>query len=231
MLIVGAYNKAFPRAIATAAARITQLHKSWIATGMAPPRQKQNKYKVVITKKKKTSIISSMALGCLALAMGLVLAPKAQAAKPVNATATGQSIMVNLQAEGTFAIVQTLTYKYNRDTAATYFDNLWDGNPPAVSPGNIHDNSDIVTVGPSLIPVVESECTPTTVPPGPPAVDATEVNPGHHWVVGENQCNFLNGTALTGATYTQDATASASCHRAHKQALKDFLAPTRPRFA
>ena len=88
---------------------------------------------------KKTLKISSMALGCLALAMGFVLAPKAQAAKPVNGTLTGQSIMVNLQAEGTFAIVQTLTYKYNRDTAATYFTNLWDGDAPDVSLGNIHE--------------------------------------------------------------------------------------------
>jgi hypothetical protein len=163
---------------------------------------------------KKSLIISAFGVGCLALAMSLTLAPKAQAAKPTNGTLTGQSIMVNLQAEGTFAIVQTLTYHYNQNTAATYFTNLWDESDPTVSLGNIHDTSNTITVGPSPIPVVESECTPTTSPPGPPAPDATELNPGHpghHWVVGENQCNFLDGTPLTGATYTQDATASASC--------------------
>ena len=62
-----------------------------------------------------------MALGCLALAMGLALAPKAHAAKPVTATQTGQSIMVNLKAEGTYAIVETNSYRYNFNTAEAYF--------------------------------------------------------------------------------------------------------------
>ena len=61
-----------------------------------------------------------MALGCLALAMGLALAPKAHAAKPVTATQTGQSIMVNLKAEGTYAIVETNSYRYNFNTAEAY---------------------------------------------------------------------------------------------------------------
>jgi hypothetical protein len=38
-------------------------------------------------------------------------------------TQTGQGIMVNLQANGTFAITQTDTYEYNEATAATYFTN------------------------------------------------------------------------------------------------------------
>jgi hypothetical protein len=91
---------------------------------------------------KKTLIISSTALGCLAFALGLVLVPKAHAAKPPTATQTGQSIMVNLLAEGTFAIVETNTYEYNFNTAAGYFTNAWDGNPPAVSSNtSSHDST------------------------------------------------------------------------------------------
>ena len=71
-----------------------------------------------------------MAVGCLALAAGTVFVPKAQAAKPVTGTLTGQSIMVNLLAEGTFAIVETKTYEYNHNIAATYFTNAWDGDAP-----------------------------------------------------------------------------------------------------
>jgi hypothetical protein len=66
---------------------------------------------------KKSLIISTMALGCLAIAMGLVLAPKAQAAKPATATLTGQSIMVNLDAAGTFTIHENQTWKYDEDAA------------------------------------------------------------------------------------------------------------------
>jgi hypothetical protein len=77
---------------------------------LASPRQKTKQIQSSNYKNEKTSIISSMALGCLALAMGLALAPKAHAAKPVTATQTGQSIMVNLKAEGTYAIVETNSY-------------------------------------------------------------------------------------------------------------------------
>jgi hypothetical protein len=156
-----------------------------------------------------------MALGCLALAMGLVPAPKANAAKPPTATQTGQSIMVNLLAEGTFAIVETNTYEYNFDTAAGYFTNAWDGNPPAVSSNtSSHDSTTNNVVTP---PAVESPCTPSITDPFPgsaPQADANKLydgHPGHNDVVGNNGCTFLNGGLLTGDTYQQTATASGSC--------------------
>jgi hypothetical protein len=153
----------------------------------------------------KKSIISSMALGCLALATGLVLGPKAHAAKPVTATQTGQSIMVNLLAEGTFAIVQNETYHYNKNIAATYFTNLWDGIAPTVASANGYPKTKSTTaVVPAPPPAVESPCVPTTSAPGAPLPDASKLNgPGNNDVVGDNQCNFLNGTALTGDTYQQ----------------------------
>src|ERR1041385_8211263 len=54
-------------------------------------------------------------------------------------TKTAQSIQVNLHAEGSFAIVETQTFKYNIETAATYFTNAWDGGTPVLKqsqPGN-----------------------------------------------------------------------------------------------
>jgi hypothetical protein len=38
---------------------------------------------------------------------------QALAGKPENATQTGQSIMVNFDAQGTYALVQNITYRYN----------------------------------------------------------------------------------------------------------------------
>ena len=79
-----------------------------------------------------------MALGCLTLAVGLVLAPKAQAAKPVNSTLTGQSIMVNLDAAGTYTIHENQTWKYDEDAAAALFTNAPDGNSAVVSNCSSH---------------------------------------------------------------------------------------------
>jgi hypothetical protein len=151
---------------------------------------------------KKTSIISSMALGCLALAMGLVLAPEAQAAKPVNSTLTGQSIMVNLDAAGTFTIHENQTWKYDEDVAAALFTNLPDGNAPAVSCSS--QTSGPTSTFEAAPQPVASACDPTVNEPPVPAPDATELNTvGKSDVVGQNKCNFLDGTPLIGATYTQ----------------------------
>jgi hypothetical protein len=158
---------------------------------------------------KKTLIISTMALGCLALAMGLVLAPKAQAAKPVSATLTGQSIMVNLDAAGTFTIHENQTYKYDEDAATLLFSNTQVGDP-AVS-------CNIQTSGPTTTfettdPGATPPCDPLVTAPSVPIPDASEVNAnGENDVVGDNKCAFLDGTALTGSTYTQSDSNSAQC--------------------
>lgn len=171
--------------------------------------------KSVNTYMRKTLIISRIRLGCLALALGLVLTAKGNAAKPTNASQTAQSIMVNLLAEGTFAIVETNTYEYNFNTAAGYFTNAWDGSPPAVvSNTTSHDSTQNNVVSP---PSVLSPCTPIIADPYPgpaPAPNPGKLydgHPGHNDVVGVNGCAFLNGGLLTGDTYTQTATASGSC--------------------
>jgi hypothetical protein len=132
--------------------------------------------------------------------------------KPVTATQTGQSIMVNLLAEGTFAIVETNTYRYNFNTAETFFTNAWDENPPAVSSSTTsHDSTTNNVVDP---PPVGLPCTPSISPPFAPPADANKLydgHPGANDVVGDNGCDFLNGGLLTGDVYTQTATASGSC--------------------
>jgi hypothetical protein len=156
-----------------------------------------------------TTLTDLLGLGAC-LAVILALAPTAQAA---TKTLTGQSIMANLYAEGTFAIVQTDTYHYNLDSAAALFSNAWDGSDPAVS-----CNSS--TSGPTMTfevtdPGVGTPCDPTVTPPATPDADSKKLkrddHPGQNDVVGANRCAFLDGTALTGLTYTQTASANAQC--------------------
>jgi hypothetical protein len=150
-----------------------------------------------------------MALGCLTLAVGLVLAPKAHAASP---TLTGQSIMVNLDAAGTFTIHENQTWKYDEDAAAALFTNAPDGNSLVVSNCSSHTSGPTTTVE-ATDPGVQSPCDPGTVSvPVVPSPDASKLNGnGESDVVGDNKCKFLDGTALTGATYTQNVDNSASC--------------------
>jgi len=62
---------------------------------------------------KKSFIITSMALGCLALALGLVLAPKIHAASG-GSSQTAQSIMVNMTPNsGAFEIGGSVTELYS----------------------------------------------------------------------------------------------------------------------
>src|SRR4029453_17942838 len=160
---------------------------------------------------KKSLIISSVALGCLTLVLGLVLAPKANA-KPPNATLTGQSIMVNLDAAGTFTIHENQTWKYDEDAAAALFTNSPDRNPAVVSDCSSHTSGPTTTVEVTN-PGVQSPCDPGTVSePAVPLPDASKLNSnGENDVVGDNKCAFLDGTALTGSTYTQSVDNSASC--------------------
>lgn len=120
---------------------------------------------------------------------------------------TGQGIMVNLNAAGSFAVETTNTYRYDEAVAASYFGNAWDG----VAPPPANCTLTGVTTG-SGKPVA---CTPPTpaVPAAPAPDDAKKgVHPGHNTVVGSSQCTFLDGGVLTAIdSYTQTASASSSC--------------------
>lgn len=101
-------------------------------------------------------------------------------------TQTGQGIMVNLDAQGTFAIVSNDFYQYDETTAASYFTNVWNGNAPTVS-----------CSGPG--------CTSTSTPPvapSAPAPDAGKVT-GPTGAVKTQKCIFLDGGTLSGSTYTK----------------------------
>jgi len=89
---------------------------------------------------KKTLIIPSMAIGCLALAVGLVLAPKVHAASG-GSSKTAQSVMVQTNlSNSAFEIVGDTTYHWDpKDSDACaegYYhaaDGVWDGNTPDCS--------------------------------------------------------------------------------------------------
>jgi hypothetical protein len=125
---------------------------------------------------KKTLIISSLALGCLALALGLVLAPKVHAASPTSSQ-TAQSIMVSLTPNSTgFEIGGDATWDYDhpaQDCAANHFTT--------------------VTTG----PVVTCDSAGCTTPPAAPADPGD--TPGHINSFINSQavkCDFFCGGTL-----------------------------------
>ena len=120
-------------------------------------------------------------------------------------TQTAQSAMFSTQASGNYVITGNEVWNYNKVTAATYFNNVWDGNPPTgpvVSCSNAPSNT-----GRGCNPAYQ---------PAQPATTAPDPNPNKltpH--VANNSCNFWAGTALTlipgpNTTYTQDDTVTVS---------------------
>jgi len=108
--------------------------------------------------------------------------------------------MVDLNAAGQFAIVNTQLWKFNVTTAGTYFINAWDGNPPTVS---------IQCTG-------SANCTPSTPPTPPaPAPDPSKVT-GPTGAATTQKCTFLDGGTLTGSSYTQTVTVTTNCTDGHK---------------
>src|SRR4030095_12908766 len=108
------------------------------------------------------------------------------------------------------------TYHYNLDSAAALFSNAWNGIAPQVT----ISTEDVVISTTNQItgtaPADELPCTPSApAAPAAPAADPRKLkrddHPGKNDVVGDNQCAFLNGTSLTGLTYTQEATATSTC--------------------
>lgn len=105
---------------------------------------------------------------------------------------TGQGIMVNLRAEGTFALSQNQLYKFDGDAAKAYFTNGWDGVVPVPTCSGSATN-----------------CASTNKPATPAAPAALDYklwrSPGSG-VVADNRCTFLDGGSLTGGSYTQSLT-------------------------
>jgi hypothetical protein len=143
-------------------------------------------------------------MAVLAIGAFMILGSTApgNAGKPTTATQTGQAIMANLTGGGTYTIVETQTYKYNKDTAAGYFTNAYRAASVVLT------NTQIQPGNPSCTP-------PDPTVPTPPAPIVAKLNDpndeGVNDVVGQNRCSFLNGTRLTGTTYYRTATASSTC--------------------
>jgi hypothetical protein len=138
---------------------------------------------------KKTLIISSMAIGCLALTVGLVLAPKAHAASSPSQTAQDIMVQTNLP-NLAFQIDGTTTWTFDRDCAEgnyTASPGVWDGNTPTCD-GNA------------------TNCAPANQPTPPPAppVDAHGPNSIEHHAQ-QDRCTYFCGGTLSGWAYTNTA--------------------------
>jgi hypothetical protein len=139
---------------------------------------------------KKTVIISSIAIGCFALASGLVLVSRAHAASTPSQTA--QCIMVNTVTDNTaYQINGTTTWTFHRACAETNYTasaGVWNGNTPTCSGST-------------------ANCAPTNQPTPPPAPPIDEHGPNsieHHAL--QDRCTFFCGGTLDGWNYTNTAT-------------------------
>ena len=136
---------------------------------------------------KKSFIISSLTVGCLALALGLVLAPKLHAAAP-NSSQTAQSIMVDMTPNSNaFQITGTTTWTFDRDCAEADYTGsagVWNGNTPTCV-GNA------------------TNCAAGNQPPAPPAppIDPHGPNSTEHHAQ-QDRCTFFCGGTLDGWNYT-----------------------------
>lgn len=137
---------------------------------------------------KKTLIISSLALGCLALAASLVLAPKVQAAP----SQTAQSVMVNTSFDsGAYVIEGTITWTFDKDCAEANYTasaGVWDGNEPTCSGSN-------------------ANCASTNKPAVPPAPAVPSTGPDsikNH--AQDDHCTYFCGGTLSGWAYTDTST-------------------------
>jgi hypothetical protein len=141
---------------------------------------------------KKTLTISSMAIACLALAVGLVLVPKAHAAAPSQ---TAQSIMVDGNFNSTaYQISGTTTWTFHRDCAEADYTasaGVWDGNTPTCTGGG--------SGGVNCLPANQP-----TPPPAPPADPHGPDSIEHH--AQQDRCTFFCGGTLDGWNYTNTQT-------------------------
>jgi hypothetical protein len=141
---------------------------------------------------KKLLIISTTTIGCLALALTLVVAPRAHAASSPSQTA--QCIMVNTVLPTlAFQINGTTTWTFGKDCAEANYTasaGTWNGSPPSC------DGS-------------ATNCAVSNTPPVPtaPAPDAHGPNSIEHHAQ-QDRCTYFCGGTLDGWTYTQTATAT-----------------------
>jgi hypothetical protein len=140
---------------------------------------------------KKLLIISTMTIGFLALAVGLMLAPKAHAAGP-NASQTAQDVMVKTVLDNAaFQISGTTTYTFDKDCAEGNYTagaGTWDGNTPTCSGS-------------------AANCASTNQPAVPTAPDPDAHGPNsieHH--AQQDRCTYYCGGTLSSWNYTQTAT-------------------------
>jgi hypothetical protein len=101
--------------------------------------------------------------------------------------------MVNLDAAGDFAIVETATYEFDLAAAATHFTNAWDGIAPSVT-----------CTGPGC-------ATAPAAPAAPAPLDAKVSGPSG--AARSQRCIFLDGGALAGDSYTQSVKVSTGSGR------------------
>ena len=137
-----------------------------------------------------------MAVGCLALAVGLILAPKIEAAAPSQ---TAQDVMVKNVLDNTaFQIIGTITYAFDKDCAEANYTagtGTWDGNTPTCTGG-----------GPGGV-----NCAPGNQPAVPPAPAPPDTGPNSikNHAQGD-RCTYFCGGTLSGWNYTQTATVNGA---------------------
>jgi len=110
--------------------------------------------------------------------------------------------MVDLNAAGTFAVVNSKTYKFNVDDPT-----LTDANGVTLPASAYFTNT--LTSGPtvSCSGSPKDDCATSNQPdtPSPPAPDPSKVT-GPTGACQQQRCTFLDGGTLTGFTYTQSVT-------------------------
>jgi hypothetical protein len=95
---------------------------------------------------------------------------------------TAQSAMVQTNFDSNAYIIEgTITWTFDRDVAATYYTNGWDGNAPAVTCSG-------------------AGCSAAPAAPGAPAPDDNKMTP---FLNSQAKCTFFLGGALPSSTYTQ----------------------------
>jgi hypothetical protein len=140
---------------------------------------------------KKSLIISTMAVGCLALALGLVLAPKVHAAPP-NASQTAQDVMVKTVLDNSvFQISGTTTFTFDKDCAESNYTasaGVWNGIPATCSGS-------------------AANCAEANRPDTPPAPAPPDTGPDsikNH--AQADHCTYYCGGTLLSWNYTQTQT-------------------------
>lgn len=142
--------------------------------------------------RRSVAVVAVLTVGIGFMPAGTAFAGKPSGGGGGGSNQTAQGIMVNLDASGTFTVVDNQQYKFNETTAAGYFGNDLTSGPTVSCTGS-----------PTNCASTNQPSTPTTPAANPQKVNGTPQAPG---AVQDNMCTFLNGGDLTGSTYTQSTT-------------------------